>query len=80
MSIKDLVVGSDGKLSHTKVWSNIGYATVTAILIFTAIKGTMIFDMYLAYMMVVAIHQTSSKFISAKFANKSSLDEGSSEK
>ena len=78
MSIMDLVTGEDGKLSHTKTWSNVGYATVTGILIFTAIKGTMIFDMYLAYMVVVATHQTASKFITAKFANKASIEETSS--
>lgn len=73
MNIKELFTNDVGKMSHTKTWSNVAYATMTFIVIFMAIKGTLLLDMFIAYGMIVAIHNSTSKFISAKFASGSVL-------
>lgn len=67
MNLKEFITGENGKLSHTKLWSNVAYATMTFIVIFMAIKGTLLLDMFIAYGIIVALHNSASKLISAKF-------------
>lgn len=78
MKFRDLFTGDSGKLSHTKTWANVAYATMTFIVIFMTIKGALLLDMFIAYGLIVATHNSASKFISAKFKNGESLLSGES--
>lgn len=63
MSIKDMITNSDGKLSHTKVWTNIAYAAATAKFIIEDAPP----DIWLIYLGVVGAHGLLSKAVSIKY-------------
>lgn len=68
MKITDFITDDKDKGSHTKLWSNVGYATLTFVLIWCAVhSSTLIVDLFIAYGAIVALHNTASKFIGAKF-------------
>jgi hypothetical protein len=71
MNLKELILGPDGKISHTKFWSNIAYATGTGVFILQAYKGTLTPDVWLIYMGVVGAHSAVSKMISSKYGGVS---------
>ena len=50
MSLRDLVAGVDGKLSHTKLWPNIASAVATAVFAFKGFKGTLTADEWFVYL------------------------------
>jgi hypothetical protein len=66
MRLSDLFT-EDGKLSHTKCWSNIAYATATVVFMVQAYKGTLNSDVWLIYLAVVGTHTAASKFLGMKY-------------
>lgn len=80
MKLSELLTTDSGKLSHTKTWSNIAYATMTFIVIWMAIKGTLLLDMFIAYGIIVAMHNSASKLISAKFGTSKGTEMEAKEK
>lgn len=66
MSIKDLIVDKEGKLSHTKIWSNIAYACAT--FKFATIPEPNS-DIWLAYLGIVGGAAIASKLIQMKYGN-----------
>lgn len=69
MNMKELVTNNDGKLSHTKVWSNIAYGTATIVFIYQAYNQTLTADIWLIYLGVVGAHSAVSKAITAKYGS-----------
>ena len=51
-------------LSHTKFWSNIGYAVFTWAIITKVINNTVSDDLFLIYISVTALHTTASNLLS----------------
>lgn len=74
MSLKDLItdVGT-GKLSHTKLWSNVANATATGIVIIQALNGTLLVDIFIAYLVFVGTSSLGSKFLSMKFGKNGDI-------
>ena len=61
-----LFTDSNGKISHTKVWSNIAYLSATIIFLYYGFKGTLTTEVWFLYLGIVAGHNTASKFLSSK--------------
>lgn len=76
--LKDLVRSSvnPDKASHTKFWSNIGMAAMTAVFIKQGIDGTLTEWYMWAYAAVVAAPQLVSKLISLRWGVQVSEVEG----
>lgn len=72
MKFRDLICDPDGSLSHTKVWSNIGFAAMTAAFVKTAALGDLTPELLLAYGAVLTAHHQISNYLGKKFA--ASLD------
>ena len=65
--IKDIFKGlfyRGGTLSHTKFWSNIGYAVFTWAIITKVINNSVSDDLFLIYISVTALHTTASSLLS----------------
>ena len=65
--IKDLFKGlfyRGDTISHTKFWSNIGYAVMTWAVITKVINSTASDDLLLIYISVTALHTTASNLLS----------------
>lgn len=73
--INDLVKTPQGKVSHTKFWSNIAYATGTAAIVITTFKGNLTPDLFLIYLSVVGGAAIASKFVSLRYGG--GKDDGS---
>jgi hypothetical protein len=70
MKISELITDpTTGCISHTKVWTNIAYATTTGVFIMQAYKATLTPDIWLIYLAVVGAHNVASKMITAKYGN-----------
>jgi ABC-type phosphate/phosphonate transport system permease subunit len=67
MKMKELITGTDGKLSHTKIWSNIANATSTWIVIKMAFLGTLTPDIFMIYLIFVGASRLGSEFIARKY-------------
>lgn len=65
--MKELITGTDGKLSHTKIWSNIANATSTWIVIKMAFLGTLTPDIFMIYLIFVGASRLGSEFIARKY-------------
>lgn len=66
MNWKELITDPNGTLSHTKVWSNIGMATLTvSFIIGTCIHG-LSSELMLTYGGIVVLGRVSSKYIDSK--------------
>jgi hypothetical protein len=65
----DLVTNErTGRLSHTKIWSNVAYAVATFVILLQAIADTLDPDMLLIYLAIVGAAEVASKFISLRYA------------
>jgi hypothetical protein len=74
MNIKDLITDfGTGRLSHTKLWSNIANLTATCIVIIQAINGSLLVDIFIAYLVFVGASSLGSKFLSMKFGKNGDI-------
>lgn len=65
--IKDICKGlfyRGDTVSHTKVWSNVGYAVFTWAIITKVINNSVSDDLFLIYISVTALHTTASSLLS----------------
>lgn len=76
MSMRELISDENGKLSHTKVWANIGYLAATVAFIKTTWLGTASADIWLVYIGCVAASSTASKFLTLKYTGVQSTTGG----
>jgi len=69
MRLSDLIVDpGTGMLSHTKLWTHIAYATVTATFLHMSVSGNPPgLDLWLVYLGIVGGHGLVSKFLSLKY-------------
>lgn len=68
MHLKDLITdAATGQLSHSKLWSNIGYGALTHAFIFDAMSGGLSDMKLFAYGAIVIGNATASKIVSMKY-------------
>lgn len=51
------------QISHTKTWSNIGYAIFSWAIIYKTLNGSASDDLWLIYIATVALHTTASNLL-----------------
>lgn len=68
--IKDLISTPEGKVSHTKFWSNIAYLTATGIMVVTTSRDKMTWDLFVIYLSVVGASTAASKFLALRYGQK----------
>lgn len=68
-SILDLIIDPGTRMySHTKLWTHIAYATVTATFLYMSVSGNPPgLDLWLVYLGIVGGHGLVSKFLSLKY-------------
>ena len=66
MSWKELITDPNGTLSHTKVWSNIGMATLTITFAIGSYTHGPSAELMLTYGSIVVAGRVSSKYLDAK--------------
>lgn len=71
--LKNLYIGlvytPDGKVSHTKFWSNIAYCTATFVIIKLTYMNQLTENYFLFYLGVVASHASVSKMLGIRKEN-----------
>ena len=71
MRLADLITDAGtGMVSHTKVWSNIAYATATGAFVYMSYAGTASADIWLIYLASIGASATVSKLLSLKYGVK----------
>lgn len=56
-----------GKMSQTKLWQNIGNTIGTFIILYLTWTNGITIDYFIAYMAILTMHATASKFLSIRF-------------
>lgn len=76
MKLKDLITDSaePDRMSHTKLWANVAYATATVVFALQAYKGSLNADVWLIYLGVVGAHSAASKLIGMKYGQKEEVN------
>lgn len=68
MSIRDLFISQgSGRLSHTKLWTNIAYLVASAVVLLQAHRGTLQTEMMMVYLAIVGTHGAASKWLSLRY-------------
>lgn len=77
MKLSDLVTSNAdrSRLSHTKLWSNIGYGVASYAVGVYAWRGILTAEMLLFYMAAVGASATASKMIAARYPVKAQENE-----
>lgn len=63
-----LVTTPAGKVSHSKVWSNIGFMMATFVVGWQTVHGTLTVEMMLVYLGATVTNANTSKFLANKEA------------
>ncbi|MBD3843694.1 MAG: hypothetical protein IE909_17815 [Campylobacterales bacterium] len=66
MKIKELITDPNGTLSHTKLWSNIGMATLTVAFIIGTYRHGITPELIVAYGGIVVFGRATSKYLDNK--------------
>ena len=66
MNWKELITDPNGTLSHTKIWSNVGMATITITFIIGSYTHGPSSELMLTYGSIVVAGRISSKYIDSK--------------
>lgn len=66
MNLKELITDPNGTLSHTKIWSNIGMATLTGAFIIQSVNHGITPELIVAYGGVVVFGRATSKYLDTK--------------
>lgn len=79
--IKDLVssTAENGKISHTKFWSNVGMAAMTANFIYMGVYNNLTEWYAWIYAMVVVAPNLASKLIALRWGNSIQSNNGPNE-
>jgi hypothetical protein len=77
VKLSDLVTSNtgSGRLSHTKLWSNIAYGVATYAMVRLTNAGTLSAEMLLVYLGAVGASATASKVIAARYAAKATSND-----
>jgi hypothetical protein len=67
MNIQDVVTNDAGKLSHSKIWTNIAYAASTYCILYESWHGTLDWTMLLVYLAIVGASPIAGKMIELKY-------------
>lgn len=82
MKLADLIrAPGTMRMSHTRLWANVAYATATGCLLWQTHQGKLTSDLLLVYLGVVGASATASKFLSLRYGtppDKSPQDQGGS--
>ena len=70
-----MIEGSPGTISHTKVYSNIGYITLTGTFISFAWRNMMTIEYFVAYALLVAVPAGYRAYLALKGAKASDAQE-----
>jgi len=66
----ELISEENGRLSHTKLWANLGNFVGTFVFVYHCIKTeTLEPELFLMYMSVVVLQRSISKITSSKYKN-----------
>lgn len=72
-----LVIDSrSGRISHTKLWSNIGHAIVCCMFVFTVIDGKAGVDLWFVFGGLVMGNATAHKMLNLKYGGDTSKNQG----
>lgn len=66
MKLAELITDPNGTLSHTKIWSNIGLATITFTYIHHVVKNGLSPELMVAYGGIVVFGRVASKYIDSR--------------
>lgn len=66
----DLIVGSDGKLSHSKFWSNIALAMGTWAFVYMVIAETMTEFLWITYLGVYTGNKLLNTIVQSKYSQQ----------
>lgn len=66
MNWKELITDPNGTLSHTKIWSNIGMATLTGAFLYESYARGVTPDLMFAYGAIVVVGRATSKYLDTK--------------
>jgi len=72
LSLKDLLTGKDGRISHVKLWANVASLTATGVVIWYAWRGSLTWDMFGLYLATVGGYYTVGKYLDLKHGTPSS--------
>jgi hypothetical protein len=64
--VDSLITAHNGKVSHTRLWSNVAYSVATGIVIYLTINDKLTHEYFFTYLAVVACHASASKLIATK--------------
>lgn len=79
MKITDLLTSDDGRLSHTKLWSNVAYLIATVVVLIMACNGTLGIDVFGTYLGVVGAHNALSKWVGTHYRTRLAQQAGGQE-
>lgn len=66
LHIRDLLTGPSGRLSHTRVWSNLGSLAATAVFLKMGWAGAMTAEIFAVFLTGVCGHAALSKYLTLK--------------
>mgnify|MGYP001619365518 CR=1 FL=1 len=69
--LKDLISTPKGKVSHTKFWANIAYATATVIISVVTYKDKLTWELFVIYLAVVGGSAIASKLVALRYGPES---------
>jgi len=75
--IGELVVSQDGKLSHTRLWSNVAYLVGTWMFIRANLSAPPDVNLWMVYLGVIGGHTAISKLITVNAKSKAAGDAAS---
>lgn len=77
MKLADLIrAPGTTRMSHTRLWANVAYATATGCIVWQAYQGKLDAELLLVYLGVVGASATASKYLSAKFGTPPDVKTG----
>lgn len=80
LRLADLVTDHDtGRLSHTRLWSNVAYAAATFLFVYSGVKGTLPSEVWFIYLGCVGGFTAYSKLLSLKYQSAKDKATGASE-
>lgn len=78
--LKDLVSTPDGKVSHSKLWSNLGFVVASFIVVYLTIVDKLTIEYFLVYIASTVSNSTASKIIAVKYGTTSTPNKQTEDK
>lgn len=74
--LKALVSTADGKVSHSKLWSNLGFVVASFIVVYLTVVDKLTTEYFLIYLASTVSNSTASKIIAVKYGTPTKTTEG----